>query len=75
MSRKWYDSNGDVIDHMLPKLDEAKKVWLYDFITQGDTAVVTDWIEGGMAESEENVAAFISRMNRSLLDCVLKADF
>ena len=73
--RKWYDRNGDVIDRMLPKLDAVKRMWLYDFITQGDTAVVTDWIEGGMTESEENVAAFINKLNRSLLDRVLKADF
>lgn len=72
--KKWYDSNGDVIDHMLPKLDKVKRVWLYDFITQGDTTVVIDWIEGGMAESEEEVAAFINKLNRSLINYALKAD-
>ena len=73
--RKWYDSNSEMIDQMLPKLDSVKKVWIYDFITQGDTAVVMDWIEGGMVESEEEVAAFINKLNRSLVDYALKVDF
>lgn len=59
---------------MLPKLDKGKRVWLYDFITQGDTAVVTDWIEGGMVQSEEAVAAFINKLNHSLVDYAMKAD-
>ena len=72
--KKWYDSNGDMIDRMLPKLDKVKRVWLYDFITQGDTTVVIDWIEGGMVESEEAVAAFINKLNHSLMDYALKAN-
>ena len=72
--KKWYDNNGNVIDHMLPKLDSVKRVWLYDFITQGDTAVVIDWIKGGMVESEEAVADFINKLNRSLIDHALKVD-
>lgn len=73
--RKWYDSNSEMIEQMLPKLDSVKKVWIYDFITQGDTAVVMDWIEGGMVESEEEVAAFINKLNRSLVDYALKVNF
>lgn len=72
--KKWYDSNGDMIDRMLPTLDKVKRVWLYDFITQGDTAIVIDWIEGGMAESEETVAFFINELNRSLVDYALKKE-
>ena len=66
--KKWYDNNGDVLDRMLPKLDQTKRAWLYDFITQGDTKVVIDWIEGGMAESEETVGDFIYKLNHSLIE-------
>lgn len=72
--KKWYDNNGDMIERMLPKLDRVKRVWLYDFITQGDTSIVIDWIEGGMTESEETVATFINKLNRSLVDYALKMD-
>lgn len=72
--KKWYDSNSEMIDRMLPKLDKVKRVWLYDFITQGDTAVVIDWIEGGMVENDETVAVFINKLNHSLIDQVLKVD-
>ena len=66
--KKWYTNNSEILERMLPKLDHVKRVWLYDFITQGDTKVVIDWIEGGMAESEDAVADFIYKLNRSLLD-------
>lgn len=72
--KKWYDGNGDMIDRMLPRLDRVKKVWLYDFITQGDTAVVIDWIEGGMVERDETVAGFINELNHSLINHALKAE-
>ena len=65
--KKWYN-NSEILERMLPKPDHVKRVWLYDFITQGDTKVVIDWIEGGMAESEDAVADFIYKLNRSLLD-------
>lgn len=70
--KKWYDGNGDMIGRMLPGLDGVKRVWLYDFITQGDTAVVMDWIEGGMVESDETVATFINQLNHSLINQALK---
>ena len=66
--KKWYNNNGEILDRMLPKLNHVKRAWLYDFITQGDTKVVIDWIEGGMVESEDAVADFIYKLNRSLID-------
>lgn len=51
-----------------------KKGANHDFITQGDTAVVMDWIEGGMVESDETVATFINQLNHSLINQALKVN-
>lgn len=66
--KTWYNNNSEILDCTLPKLDHVKRAWLYDFITQGDTKVVIDWIEGGMVESEDAVADFIYKLNHSLID-------
>lgn len=65
---KWYAENDGLVKVMLPGLEDRKRRWAYDFITQGDTAIVMNWLEGGMKENEEEVAAFINTLNKSVIN-------
>lgn len=42
-----------------PSFDEARDEWLFSFLMQGCSGVISTWIDNGMVESPEEVAAFL----------------
>lgn len=47
-------------------LNASELEWLYYFLAQGLSAVITQWINGGMKEDVEEVAAFARRLEESV---------
>ena len=57
-----YADNIENIKLDYPRLDEQKQRWLYYFIAEGCTGVVSQWIKNDMAEPPEEVAAFLEKL-------------
>lgn len=57
-----YADNIENIKLDYPRLDEQKQSWLYYFIAEGCTGVVSQWIKNDMAEPPEEVAAFLEKL-------------
>lgn len=51
-----------------PHYSESELKWYFEYICLGTVGVMINWVENGMKESPEEVAAFISTLIRKNLD-------
>lgn len=54
-------------EQKIPGLSLVQQKWLYYFIAQGYSGILTQWMEGGMAEPIDEVAAFADGLLQNLL--------
>lgn len=47
------------LDQDLPSADEMNDEWRFSFLMQGCSGVISTWIDNGMVEAPEEVAAFL----------------
>lgn len=57
----WRKLSGQ-IDARFPGLSAAQRRWMYEFLAQGCSGILQNWLAGGMAEPPEEVAAFMGRL-------------
>lgn len=54
------------IRRQFPNLTDVRQEWVYFFAAQGSSGVLKCWIEGGMAEPENEVAGFLEGVIKSI---------
>lgn len=58
----YYEHISKDASKQFPMLSPAQREWLYYFMAQGCSGILTRWISGGMKESAEEVSAFAERL-------------
>lgn len=59
-------SNMEVINRFFPALNDKQKKWLYYFIAEGLTGVMSKWMQDGYSESVEEVVEFLVTLIESV---------
>lgn len=54
-------------DQTFPELSPVRRKWLYYFVAQGYSGILTQWMEGGMIEPVDEVAAFADALLQNIL--------
>lgn len=49
-----------------PGLSAARRRWLYEFLAQGCSGILQNWMAGGMVEPPEETAAFLCRLTEQV---------
>lgn len=58
----YYEHVSQATGRQFPMLSPAQREWLYYFMAQGCSGILTRWISGGMKESADEVSAFAERL-------------
>lgn len=61
-----YERASVTLGQNMQSFDEPKDEWLFSFLGHGCSGVISTWIDDGMAEPPEEVAAFLVRLLASL---------
>ena len=57
-----YSLLSDNMSKLFPQYNQTQRGWVYTYIAQGSSGILSYWIADGMTESPKEVAAFIESM-------------